>query len=165
MRMLQADRVVAGRVIAIDYSVALEDGDIVETSHGREPVEYLHGTGQLLPGLEHALDGMREGQNARFALEPGDAYGDHDESNVVTLPRSLFPAEAKLEPGLRLAARTSAGQNYPITVVEVHSENVLVDLNHPLAGRRLYFDVTVLAVRDAAESEVFRGEPLSLELV
>ena len=67
--------------------------------------------------------------------------GDHDASNVVTLPRSLFPAEAKLEPGLRLAARTSAGQNYPITVVEVHSENVIVDLNHPLAGRRLFLRI------------------------
>ncbi len=154
-----------GSVVALDYSVRLADGEEVETSRGRTPVQYLHGAGQLLPALEQALEGMAEGQVAEFSIAPIDAYGDHDPSNVVTIPRAVFPPTVNVAVGTRLAARTTGGQSYPFTVMEVHGDRVVIDLNHPLAGKRLYFQVAVRGVRAAGDSELFRGEPLEVERV
>src|SRR6184192_2328477 len=142
-------RVKTGRVVLLDYMVRVGSGQVVETSAGKSPIEYLHGGGQILPALEKALEGLREGEQASFSIPPEDAYGPRKEDNVVTLPRGLFPGEVDLRPGLCLYARASGGQSYPITVREVRNDTVLVDLNHPLAGERLYFEVTIRAVRHA----------------
>src|SRR5205807_544909 len=130
-------RVTEGRVVSLDYLVRLGSGQVVETSMGKDPIEYLHGGGQILPALERALEGLGEGQQAAFSIPCQDAYGDRKEDNVLTLPRTLFPADVELKPGLCLYARASGGQSYPITVREVRTQEVLVDLNHPLAGERL----------------------------
>jgi FKBP-type peptidyl-prolyl cis-trans isomerase SlyD len=158
-------RVEGGRVVSMDYLVRLGDGQIVETSLGKEPVEYLHGGGQILPALEKALEGLREGEQAAFSIPPEDAYGERKDDNVVSLPRSLFPIDVELKPGICLYARASGGQSYPITVREVKPEAVLVDLNHPLAGERLYFEVTIRGVRAAGTEEIFTGRPIELEVV
>jgi FKBP-type peptidyl-prolyl cis-trans isomerase SlyD len=158
-------RVDEGRVVAMDYLVRLDDGQVVETSLGKEPVEYLHGGGQILPALEKALEGLREGEQAAFSISAEDAYGERKDDNVVTLPKTLFPVDVDLKPGLCLYARASGGQSYPITVREVKPDAVLVDLNHPLAGERLYFEVTIRAVRSAGTEEIFTGKPQELEVV
>jgi FKBP-type peptidyl-prolyl cis-trans isomerase SlyD len=158
-------RVTGGRVVSLDYLVRLGSGQVVETSMGKNPIEYLHGGGQILPALERALEGLREGEQAAFSIPCEDAYGERKEDNVVTLPRTLFPADVELKPGLCLYARASGGQSYPITVREVRSTDVLVDLNHPLAGERLYFEVTIRAVRHAGSEEIFAGKPHEIEVV
>lgn len=157
-------RVREGSVISLEYRVRLSTGELVEaTSNG--PIDYLHGGGQILPALERALEGLREGERASFTIGPEDAYGAHEEGNVVSIARSMFPVEVDLKPGLQLLARASGGQTYPITVRELQGDTVTIDLNHPLAGERLFFEVRVTAVRLAADEELFAGKPRAIELV
>jgi FKBP-type peptidyl-prolyl cis-trans isomerase SlyD len=159
-----SQRVRGGRVISLEYRVRLGNGEVVEST-SKGPIDYLHGGGQILPALERALEGMREGDRAAFSIAPEEAYGSRDDGNVVSLPRTLFPDEAQLKPGLQLLARASGGQTYPITVRELKGDQVRVDLNHPLAGERLFFEVRVIAVRQAADEELFAGKPHAVEIV
>jgi len=158
-------RVKHGRVVRIDYLVRVATGLVVETSSAKGPIEYLHGSGQILPALERALEGLSEGQQASFSIAPEEAYGQRREDNVVSLPKRLFPSDVQLEAGLCLYARASGGQSYPITVKEVKDDMVLVDLNHPLAGERLFFEVNVRGVRPAGNQEIFSGKAASAEVV
>jgi FKBP-type peptidyl-prolyl cis-trans isomerase SlyD len=158
-------RVKIGRVILLDYMVRIATGRVVETSSGKAPIEYLHGAGQILPALERALEGLREGEQAAFSIAADDAYGERKDDNVVSLPRALFPTDVKLEKGLCLYARASGGQSYPITVREVKEDMVVVDLNHPLAGERLFFEVSIRGVRPAGNQELFAGRASSAEVV
>ena len=158
-------RVKQGRVVVLDYMVRIASGQVVESSAGKSPIEYLHGAGQILPALERALEGLKEGEQAAFSIAAGEAYGERKDDNVVSLPRTLFPAEVKLQKGLCLYARASGGQSYPITVREVKEEMVVVDLNHPLAGERLFFEVNVRGVRPAGEQELFAGKAVEVEVV
>lgn len=158
-------RVKDGKVILLDYLVRLGTGEVVETSKGKGPIEYLHGTGQILPALERAIEGMREGEQASFSIPPEDAYGARKEDNVVALPKTVFPSDVELKPGVSLFARASGGQSYPITVRELQGEFVVVDLNHPLAGERLYFEVAVRGVRPAGNQELFAGKATPVEVV
>ena len=158
-------RVKHGRVILLDYSVRVGTGQVVEASSGQGPIEYLHGSGQILPALEHALDGLGEGDQAAFSIAPADAYGERKGDNIVSLPKTLFPAGVKLEVGLCLYAKASGGESYPITVKEVRSDVVVVDLNHPLAGERLFFEVKICGVRPAGNQEIFSGKAAQAETV
>jgi FKBP-type peptidyl-prolyl cis-trans isomerase SlyD len=158
-------RVKTGRVVLLDYMVRVSSGTVVESSSGRASIEYLHGAGQILPALERALEGLKEGEQAAFSIPPEDAYGARKEDNVVELPRSLFPDEVKLEQGLCLYARAGGGQTYPITIQQVKQETVVVDLNHPLAGERLFFEVKIRGVRPAGNQEIFSGRAAAAETV
>ena len=158
-------RVKPGRVVLLDYMVKVGTGQIVESSSAKGPIEYLHGAGQILPALERALEGLAEGEQAAFSIAPDEAYGDRKEDNVVSLPRTLFPNDVRLEKGLCLYARASGGQSYPITIKEVQQEMVVVDLNHPLAGERLFFEVKICGVRPAGNQEIFAGKAAAVETV
>lgn len=157
-------RIVGGRVISLEYRVRLQDGQVVEAT-SQHPLDYLHGGGQLLPAVERALEGLCEGDRAAFTIPAEDAYGARDFANVALLPRSLFPAEVELRPGMRLLARAAGGRAHLVTVREVRPDEAVVDLNHPLAGERLFFEVCVIAVRPAGEDELFSGKPHPAELV
>ena len=154
-----------GRIVSIAYSVMLDDGTVVESVPEDAPVDYLHGAKVLIPALEAKLTGTREGDRRRFILQPDEAYGQRDESDVMTLPRSVFLEQLDLAPGQRLGARTSEGDLYPLTVREVRAAEVVVDLNHPLAGKTLHFAVRVMAVRTAGQDELFTGKPKPVEVV
>lgn len=158
-------RVKPGRVVLLDYMVRVGTGRVVETSAGKAPIEYLHGAGQILPALEHALEGLSEGEQATFSVAAEDAYGERKDDNIISLPRTLFPSDVKLEKGVCLYARASGGQSYPITVREVKEDMVLVDLNHPLAGERLFFEVNIRGIRPAGNSEMFTGKASAVERV
>jgi FKBP-type peptidyl-prolyl cis-trans isomerase SlyD len=158
-------RVKPGRVVLLDYSVKVGTGQTIEASTEKGPIEYLHGTGQILPALEQALEGLGEGDQAAFSIGPHEAYGERKEDNIVSLPRTLFPEEVMLEEGVCLYAKASGGQSYPITVREVRDDMVVVDLNHPLAGERLYFEVKIRGVRPAGNQEIFSRKAVSLEMV
>jgi FKBP-type peptidyl-prolyl cis-trans isomerase SlyD len=158
-------RVQTGRIVTIDYQVRLADGEVVEATETGSPVQYLHGAGMLLPSLEMALDHLEEGTRNRFVIDARHAYGERDETSVVTLPRTIFPNSVDLIVGARLAARTSGGETYPLTVQEIFGDRVVVDLNHPLAGKDLHFDVIVRSVRSAGTEEVFTGKPHAVEVV
>src|SRR5207245_1154620 len=121
--------------------------------------------GAALAFAASALLGLGEGDQAAFSIAAEDAYGERKEDNVVSLPRALFPGEVKLAKGVCLYARASGGQSYPITVKEVKQDVVVIDLNHPLAGERLFFEVNIRGVRPAGNQEIFAGKASEAEVV
>lgn len=146
-----------GSVVGIDYKLHLGDGEVVDASDPGEPLTYLHGQGQIVPGLEQALDGLEAGASKQVVVSPADGYGDHDPKGVQEVPRSAFPADFAPQVGMHLTAEGPGGEVVPFSVREVRLETVLIDLNHPLAGRTLHFDVTVREVRAASEDELAHG--------
>ncbi|SEU09953.1 FKBP-type peptidyl-prolyl cis-trans isomerase [Stigmatella erecta] len=145
------------RIVALEYKLHLGDGEVIDESEPGQPLSYLHGGGQIVPGLEGALEGMGVGEAKKVVVSPAEGYGEHESAGLQEVPRSMFPPDAELRPGVRLAAQTDGGEVIPIGIREVKGETVLVDLNHPLAGKTLHFDVTVRDVRAATEEELSHG--------
>jgi FKBP-type peptidyl-prolyl cis-trans isomerase SlyD len=141
------------KVVAIDYSLKVE-GEIIDASNG-EPLVYLHGHGNIIPGLESALLGLEPGQAKHVSVTPGDGYGEYDPEAEQVLPRDAF--DDGLEIGASYTGETQEGQPIQFTVLELKPDGVLVDFNHPLAGETLEFDVTVREVRDATPEELDHG--------
>ena len=150
-------RIEKGRVVDIDYSLHLGDGDVVDRSEPDEPLTYLHGEGEIVPGLETALEGMEAGQRKQVVVAPGDGYGDRDPDRVQRVPRKAFPAGFVPEVGMELSAQGPDGDEIPFVVQQVDPDVVTIDLNHPLAGKSLHFDVTVREVREATPDELEHG--------
>jgi FKBP-type peptidyl-prolyl cis-trans isomerase SlyD len=146
----------AGRVAAIHYTLTDDDGKVIDKSSPQSPLRYLHGAGNIVPGLEKALDGKQAGDSLKAEVQPEQGYGPRHDGLVQQVPRSAFPADARIEPGIRFEARTQRGP-LVVTVTEVGDEAVTIDGNHPLAGKKLHFDVQVAEVRDATERETQQG--------
>ncbi|MDR1816775.1 MAG: peptidylprolyl isomerase [Puniceicoccales bacterium] len=146
-------------VVAIDYTLTDPKGDVLDSSLGREPLEYLHGAANIIPGLERALEGLAAGDAKIVVVAPADGYGVRDPKLVVEVPRDRFPAEAAVEPGMKFHAQLSDGQMHVVTVGAVKDDSVVLDANHELAGVELRFDVKVRGVRAATEEEVAHGHP------
>ncbi|MDQ7028312.1 MAG: peptidylprolyl isomerase [Ardenticatenia bacterium] len=146
-----------GKVVTIDYQLRLDSGEVVDTTEGREPLEYLQGGGEIIPALEEAIEGMAVGDHKQVVLEAQDAFGEYDPRGRLTIPRAQFPPDLELIPNTELYLRDTEGHPIPAYIVSVTEENVVLDLNHPLAGERLTFDVTVQHVRDATPEELAHG--------
>ena len=145
-----------GCVVRMNYTLRDESGVTIESSEGREPLTYLHGLGHLIPGLEKTLDGSQAGLKTTVTVRPQDAYGEKDPQAVIRAERSDFPEGLTLEPGVEVQAETPDG---PITfiVMSLEGDDVVLDANHPLAGKTLTFDVEVLEVREATADELAHG--------
>ena len=143
-------------VPAIEYTVSFAGGEVLESSKGEAPLEYLHGAGDLVPGLEAALEGKQSGDEVSTDVPPGMAYGERDDSLRRAVARSELASLGELEAGMRFEAETSSGTEIQI-VVSVDGDEVTVDGNHPLAGRTLHFDVEIVGVREATEEEIAHG--------
>lgn len=146
-----------GNVVSIHYTLTV-DGEVVDTSSGAEPLEYLHGAGNIVPGLEAAMNGKQVGDKFSVAVEPGDGYGDI-EGDPRAVPRTAFPADVEPEVGMQLFLRGPDGEPFPVWIAEVGDDEVLLDPNHPLAGETLHFDVEVVGIRAATKDEVEHGHP------
>ena len=145
-------------VVTLDYTLRLDDGEIVDSTEGEEPLEILQGFGQIIPGLEDALYGMAVGEEKDVVVPPEQAYGEVDEDDYETLPRNVFPADMPLEPGMILDLQdTNTGESLEATIAEVQGDTVLLDLNHPLAGETLHFHVKVTGLRLATDEELEHG--------
>ncbi len=145
-----------GKVVSIDYTLTNDAKETLDTSTGREPLAFLHGSGQLIPGLERELEGKASGDSLQVSIEPEDAYGHRDDSKKTTVPKEQIQGADQLAPGTQLRASGPQGEQI-LTVTEVGDTEVTVDANHPLAGERLHFDVTVRDVREATEDELSHG--------
>lgn len=144
-------------VVSLDYTVRLEDGQSIDSSIGKTPLRYLHGHQNIIPGLEEALTGMRVGENhPHIIVPPEKAYGARTEA-TEWLPRDIFPVDGEIQPGMTFAVEDESGETYPLFIKEVKTDNVLVDYNHPLAGKTLSFEVTVVDVRPATPEELAHG--------
>lgn len=149
-------RIQRGRVVTMHYTLRDESGGTIETSRGRDPLAYLHGYGQLIPGLEKVLDGNEAGHATTVTVAPKDAYGERDPKAVVRAERDSFPEEMELVPGAEVAAETPDGP-LSFVVVSIEGDEVVLDANHPMAGKTLTFDVEVTGVRAATPEELTHG--------
>ena len=145
-----------GRVVRLHYTLRDDSGATIESSRGGEPLHYLHGSGQLLPALERAIAGRALGHAQTVTLAPAEGYGEHDPRGVVRAPRSALPADMEVGPGAEVQAETPEGP-WTFLVVGVDGEEVVLDANHPMAGKTLTFDVEVIEVREATPEEVEHG--------
>jgi len=145
----QANPVVqAGSEVSFDYTLTDDSGKVVDSSKGREPMHYVHGKGQIIPGLEKELAGMAVGNEKKVTVKPEEAYGPVDPKAFQEIAKEKLPAEA-LKVGTMLMAKGPQGQGVPVRVHEIKENTVIMDFNHPLAGKTLSFDVKITDIKSA----------------
>ena len=144
-------------VVTIHYTLTNDAGEMVDTSDGREPLVYLHGAQNIIPGLERELAGKVVGDSFDVTIQPEDAYGITNPELVQTVPHSAFEGVDKVEPGMQFQARGDDGNTQVITVTEIGDDGVTVDGNHPLSGQVLNFSVSVEDIREASQEELEHG--------
>lgn len=143
-------------VASIHYTLTDGEGKVIDTSEGQEPLAYLHGAGNIIPGLEKALVGKAVGDKFKVSIPAAEAYGVRDDSMVQELPSNMFSGIDKIEVGMEFHAETEHGLQV-VTVTSVEGDKVTIDGNHPLAGVDLTFDVEVADVRAASAEELEHG--------
>lgn len=143
-------------VVSIDYTLTV-DGEVVDTTEGDEPLQFLQGHQNIIPGLEHELTGMKIGDSKQVVVPPTEAYGEVDPENIIEVPRTEFPPEIPLEPGTELEVKNADGEVLSATIAEITGDTVKLDFNHPLAGKQLTFDVKIVDLRTATEEELAHG--------
>ena len=143
-------------VVILNYTLKDNDDNIIDKSDDSSFC-YLHGAGNIIPGLEDALTGKTASDNFSVSIPPEEAYGVHDEAKSQDVPRSMFPPEPEVEAGMQFNAQGPDEQMVVVTIKKVEGDTITVDGNHPLAGVTLNFDVTVVEIRDATAEELEHG--------
>jgi FKBP-type peptidyl-prolyl cis-trans isomerase SlyD len=143
-------------VVTIEYTLTV-DGEVVDTTEGDEPLNFLQGHQNIIPGLERELTGMKIGDSKKVMVTPNEAYGEIDPDNIIDVPRNEFPEEIPLEPGTELEVKNADGEILSATINDVTADSVRLDFNHPLAGKELTFDVTIIDLREPTEEELAHG--------
>lgn len=146
----------SGKVVSLHYTLTDDHGVLLDSSRGREPFAYLHGHGNIVPGLETGLEGSEAGFRSTVRVMPADGYGDYNPEAVFEVPRGQFPPGEDIRVGMQVQGEGEHGI-LVFTVVEVNDRGVMLDANHPMAGKNLNFDVEVLEVREATEQELSHG--------
>jgi FKBP-type peptidyl-prolyl cis-trans isomerase SlyD len=142
--------------VSIHYTLKNDEGEIIDSSEGSEPLAYLHGGGNIISGLERALHGKQAGDKFNVRIEAEDAYGEFMDDRVQVIPRSMFEGIDTVEVGMQFHADVSSGPGV-VTVIAIEGDAVTIDGNHPLAGVPLTFDVEVVEVRLATQEELAHG--------
>lgn len=143
-------------IVSMDYTLTVE-GEILDSSEGTDPLEFLQGHQNIVPGLERELYGMKVGESKKVTVEPEDGYGPVDKDAFLEISRDEFPEDIPLEPGVELDLRDDDGEVMSATIASVEGDMVLLDLNHPLAGATLEFDVTISSLRLPTAEEMEHG--------
>jgi FKBP-type peptidyl-prolyl cis-trans isomerase SlyD len=144
----QSQEVSTGKQVSIEYTLTLEDETVVDSNVGAEPLTFIQGSHNIIPGLENSLDGMKIGDNKQVTVKPDDAYGSVNKDAVSEIKKDQIPQDA-LKVGAVLQGQNPEGQVIIARVVEIKEDTVLLDYNHPLAGKTLHFDFKILDVQDA----------------
>jgi len=137
------------KAVSFDYRLYEEGGELIESSPEGEPLSFVFGEGSIIPGLERELEGMEAGDSKDVTVKPEDAYGVRDPGLVQKVPKERFAEGSSLEVGMSYVGRTEAGQVINFLITAMDDENVEIDLNHPLAGVNLRFEVTIQDVKDS----------------
>jgi peptidylprolyl isomerase len=145
------------KVVQIHYTGKLTDGTVFDSSEGRDALEFISGSGMIIPGLEEGLAGMKTGDKKTVEIGFEKAYGPVQEQARQEVPKAQMPEGIELKVGMQLAAQGPQGQPMPVTVAEIKDEVVVMDFNHPLAGKDLIFEVEVVEVREATAEELAHG--------
>ncbi|WP_299809332.1 peptidylprolyl isomerase [uncultured Roseibium sp.] len=136
----------SGDTVRLHYKGTLDDGSVFDSSEGRDPLEFTVGTGQIIPGLERAIPGMKVGDEKTVKVEAAEAYGPLNPDARQAVPRANMPENVEITVGLQLQAQTETGQMMTVTVVEVSEDEVVLDANHPLAGKDLTFEIQLTSI-------------------
>lgn len=159
---MAVDKITDGIVVSMAYVLTV-DGEEVGRADANEPLEYLHGAENIVPGLEAALEGKTVGTKLSVTLPPEEAYGDYDDDEIDEFDLEDIPGGANLEEGMIVEVEDDDGFVYVGTVMEITEDTIVVDFNPPLAGKTLTFDVEVLGLRQAEKEELEHGHPHSLD--
>jgi FKBP-type peptidyl-prolyl cis-trans isomerase SlyD len=149
---MATDRIEKDVVVGIDYRLTLDDGTLVDSTDERGPLEYLHGHGNLIPGLEKALEGLEVGADLSMTFPPDEGYGSRDSDKIVEVTKAQLGFEPEV--GTVVAARLPDGREQHLLIAEVEGDTVTLDGNHPLAGQNLHFEVSVASMREATSKEL-----------
>ena len=145
------------KVVRFDYTLTDDSAQVLDSSEGGEPLTYLHGGGNIIPGLESALEGRRAGESLSVRVAAAEAYGERDDALVQSVPREMFEDSDSIQVGMQFQSGDPDGNTRIVTVVGTDAASVTVDGNHPLAGVPLNFAVTIVEVRDASSEELAHG--------
>jgi FKBP-type peptidyl-prolyl cis-trans isomerase SlyD len=143
--------------VAIDYKLTIDDGIVVDASEKGEPLWYLHGAGNIIPGLEKALEGLSPGDKKTVVVSAEEGYGVYDKTKIHVVPKTQFPKEGKFEVGDRVVATSPNGDEVPARITAIEPKSITLDFNHELAGKQLTFDITVSEVRESSKDEQKHG--------
>ncbi len=144
-------------VVSMNYTLTNDAGEVIDSSAGGEPLNYLHGAGNIIPGLENALTGKVQGDKLNVRVEPAEGYGESNPDMIQAVPRAAFQGVESIEPGMEFQAAGPDGHSQVIKVKEVNGDEITIDANHPLAGEVLNFEVEIVGIRDASEEEIAHG--------
>jgi len=153
------DTIQSNAYVVLAYTLRDEEGEVLDSSSvdlvpDGEPIEYVHGYGMLVPGLEAALVGLKKGEAKKVVVSPEEGFGDRDDELLLEVDKSDFPKPDKVKVGDEFIAESPDGDEVPMRVVEVKDDSVVVDANHPLAGMTLHYEVEVQEVRAATDEEI-----------
>ena len=143
--------------VSFHYTLTDDDGQQLDSSVGNAPLAYLHGAGNIIPGLENALKGKSVGDNMTVAVSAAEGYGEVQSELIQQVPRDAFQGVDSIEVGMQFEAQTGQGGSVPVTVTAISEDTITVDGNHPLAGKNLNFEVSIEDVRDATAEELELG--------
>jgi len=149
-------KITTGSVVLFDYTLTDDDKEIIDTSKGGEPLAYIHGEGQIVKGLEKAMEGKQAGDSFKVSVAPEEAYGLHDPENISVVPADQIEGGEELEEGMQLHTEGEFGEQ-TVIITKIEGNDVTIDGNHPLADMTLHFDVTIREVRDATKEELDHG--------
>ena len=154
--MSEKPKVDDGKVVSMHYTLHV-DGKVVDTSEGGEPLEFIQGMGHIIPGLEHELYDMEVGQSKNVTVPAKEGYGEPDDNAFMDVPREAFPTDVPLDKGTELELRDQSGNPVYARIDDVSDQNIRLNMNHPLAGKELHFDVKIAGLRPATDDEVSHG--------
>jgi FKBP-type peptidyl-prolyl cis-trans isomerase SlyD len=155
-RIMSKNSVQDGVVVSIEYTLRVDD-EVVDSSDGHGPLQFLAGHGNIVPGLESEMQGMKIGDSKDVVVAPADGYGEYDEAAHMDVPRDQFPKDMPVEVDLELTVRDDSGEGRYARVESVEGETVRLNFNHPLAGDELHFNVKVVALREPTDEELDHG--------
>jgi len=135
-----------GKEVSFHYTLTV-DGQVVDTSAQKKPMTYIHGQGKIISGLSKALEGLKAGDKKNVTIDPEEAYGNVDPKSFQEVPRSQLPADMEPRVGMGLQANTPDGRVQVFRISEIKDDSIVLDLNHPLAGKTLQFDVEIMSVK------------------
>ncbi|MES9869918.1 MAG: peptidylprolyl isomerase [Sedimenticola sp.] len=145
------------RAVVLNYTARDDSGEVIDSSEVDGPIRYIHGTEDLIPGLENALEGHEQGEKLSVDVPVADAYGPRDDKLVEAVPRANFEGVSNISPGMKFQTEMDDGTPMIVTVTAVDDKHVTVDGNHPLAGKNLHFELEIVEVRDATSEEIEHG--------
>ncbi len=144
-------------VVEFEYTLTDDKGQEIDSSKGRGPLAYIHGKGNIIPGLEKELTGKKVNDELQVTVAPADAYGDYNDALIQKVPKSEFQDTTDLQVGVQFQVGNPDGQMFIATVTEITDSEVTLNANHPLAGMTLNFDVKVVSIREATDEELTHG--------